>query len=29
MQMPFLGKSDEDMDLSVTKNVSTSIKNVT
>ena len=29
MQMPFLGKSDEDMDSSVTKNVSTSIKNVT
>ena len=29
MQMPFLGKSDENMDSSVTKNVSTSIKNVT
>ena len=29
MQMPFLGKSDENMDSSVIKNVSTSIKNVT
>ena len=29
MKMPFLEKSDENMDSSVTKNVSTSIKNVT